>query len=164
MITITLNEKQIAWCKELGFRRSASKNHADTKNSRNLSKDKPAWHRHFVGVCGEFAYAQHTGQKVDTNIYHGYGDNGVDFANGVDVKTSAFIPNSYQNMPDLLLFEKQFARKKADIYVLAWLRLPDVILMGSITQEKLLEVKEIKQIQKHDRSYVINNKHLTPII
>ena len=68
MIKITLNQKQIDWCKELGYRRSASKNHADTKNSRNLSKDKPAWYRHFIGVCGEFAYAQHTGQKVDTNI------------------------------------------------------------------------------------------------
>lgn len=155
-MVITLNEKQMNWCKELAMKRSGSMNHAETKNSINCFKNKEGWHRHYVGLLGEYAYAQYTGQKVD-DVTIGKGDKGIDFADGVDVKTST---SKYR--PNLLIFVKQFQRKVADRYVLAWLDLPRVELIGSITRKKFIEVKEIKNLGYGD-SYQVNRKHLTPM-
>ena len=154
---IILTEQQQEWCKELALKRSGSMNHAETKNSINCFKEKPGWHRHFIGALGELAYAIHTGKEVDTTTI-GRGDTGTDFDNGVDVKSSA---SKYK--PPLLLFVNQFARKTCETYVLAWVNLPQVELIGSIKRDKIMDVQVIKNYGYGD-SYYIDNKFLTKII
>tara|TARA_R110001599_G_scaffold166901_3_gene356742 strand:- start:1424 stop:1897 length:474 start_codon:yes stop_codon:yes gene_type:complete len=155
---ITLNQNQLDWCKNLAMKRSGSMNHANTKNSTNFFKDKPGWWRHYVGACGELAYAILTNQKVDTTTI-GKGDTGIDFKDGVDVKSinSSFRPNR------LLLLEKQFNRKIADSYVLAWCKLPEIELLGSIKRNKIMEVKENVDYG-YGNSYYIGINHLNKII
>tara|TARA_R110001592_G_scaffold95756_2_gene275611 strand:- start:3254 stop:3724 length:471 start_codon:yes stop_codon:yes gene_type:complete len=154
---IKLTTKQMEWCQELAIKRSGSKNHAETKNSINCFKDKKGWHRHYVGVLGELAYSLYSGKKMDLSIIV-MGDDGTDFDNGVDVKTSA---SKYR--PDLLIFKKQYERKRADSYVLAWLQLPIVELVGSISRNKFDQFKQIKNFGYGD-SYVVSKTHLNKII
>ena len=151
---IKLTDKELDWCKDLAMKRSGSMNHADTKNSSNFFKRKPAWWRHYIGVIGEFAYSKHTGEKVDI-LTIGKGDSGSDFKYGVDVKSS----NS-KNRPPLLLFANQFKRKVAKHYVLAWVKENSVELIGHIKRKKVIELKEIKDFG-FGETYVIDNKHLT---
>ena len=151
---ITLTEQQLEWCKDLAMKRSGSMNHADTKNSSNFFKSKPAWWRHYIGVIGELAYSIHTGEKVGV-LTIGKGDSGYDFKYGVDVKCS----NSKQR-PDLLLNANQFKRKKANHYVLAWVQENTVELIGHIKRTKATELKEIKDFGNGE-TYVINKKYLT---
>jgi len=66
-------------------------------------------------------------------------------------------------VPDLLIFKKQYERKKADTYVLAWLQLPIVELVGSITRNKFDQYKQIKNFGYGD-SYVVSKTHLNKII
>ena len=154
---IKLTPEQMQWCKDLAMKRSGSKNHAETKNSINCFKDKEGWHRHYVGVLGELAYSIYSGKKIDISII-GRGDDGTDFDNGVDVKTST---SKYR--PNLLMFKKQYERKKADSYVLAWLQLPIVELVGSITRNKFDELKETKDFG-YGETYIVNKTHLNKII
>jgi len=154
---IKLTPEQMQWCKDLAIKRSGSMNHSETKNSINCFKTRDGWHRHYVGALGELAYSIHSGKKIDTSII-GRGDDGTDFDNGVDVKTS-----SSKYRPDLLIFKKQYDRKIADSYVLAWLQLPTVELIGSISRTKFDELKEIKNFGYGD-SYIVNKTHLNKII
>tara|TARA_R110002050_G_scaffold94607_2_gene196808 strand:- start:552 stop:1022 length:471 start_codon:yes stop_codon:yes gene_type:complete len=151
-----LEKKQLDWCMDLALKRSGTHNHAETKNSVNCFKDKAGWYRHYLGVLGELAYSIHTGFKI--RPFTGEADNGTDFDNGVDVKAS---DTKYK--PNLLLFEKQFARKFAKSYVLVWIRLPYVQIIGEIKREKVIELKEIKNFG-WGNSYFVNNKHLSNII
>jgi len=151
---ITLTDSQMEWCKNLAMKRSGSMNHADTKNSSNFFKSKPAWWRHYIGVIGELAYGIHTGEKVDSTTI-GKGDLGYDLKYGVDVKSS----NSKQK-PDLLLNTNQFKRKTANHYVLAWVQDNNVELIGHIKRSKVIELKEIKDFG-YGETYVIDKKYLT---
>ena len=45
---------------------------------------------HFIGLCGETAYAKAYGLKVDTTLRR-HGDDGNDFWGDIDVKTSTFL-------------------------------------------------------------------------
>ena len=155
---ITLNQNQLDWCKNLAMKRSGSMNHANTKNSTNFFKDKPGWWRHYVGACGELAYALYSNKNVDTTTI-GRGDSGADFDNGVDVKTANFKTRPNR----LLLLEKQFKRKYADSYVLAWFHSPNVELIGSIQRNKIMEVKKTVNYGYGD-SYYIGVNHLNKII
>ena len=132
---ITLTDSQMEWCKDLAMKRSGSMNHADTKNSSNFFKSKPAWWRHYIGVIGELAYGIHTGEEVDST-------------------------SNRKQKPDLLLNTNQFKRKTADHYVLAWVQDNNVELIGHIKRSKVIELKEIKDFG-YGETYVIDKKHLT---
>tara|TARA_R110000803_G_scaffold110897_1_gene179353 strand:+ start:489 stop:959 length:471 start_codon:yes stop_codon:yes gene_type:complete len=156
-MNITLTDKQILYCKDLAMKRSGSVNHAETKNSINCFKEMPGWHRHYVGALGEMAYSIYSGKEIDTTTI-GRGDDGTDFDNGVDVKTST---SKYK--PNLLIFKKQFERKFAKNYVLAWLKLPVVELIGTISRDDFNEHKEIKNFGYGD-SYSVDKIHLNKLI
>jgi hypothetical protein len=153
---ITLTNEQIEWCKNLAIKRSGSMNHSDTLNSQNFLKQKPSWYRHYVGVLGELAYSIHTGQAVDETTI-GKGDSGIDFEDGVQVKASDTV-----NKPNLMFPVSQFNRKIAKNYVLAWVKLPEVELIGRITREKILEVKTTKDYG-YGNTYFVSHSHLETI-
>ena len=151
-----LDANQIEFCKALGMKRSGSMNHADTKHSANFFKDKPAWHRHFLGVMGEFAYGAYSGYPIDNETI-GRGDTGTDFLDGTDVKSSDSI-----SKPNLILRPDAIFRKKPKSYVLAWIRVPVVILVGRITWENVIDVMEERKYD-HGVAYFIDNRFLRPM-
>ena len=154
---ITLTEEQIEFAKDLGFKRSASMNHANTKNSCNPYKNKPAWHRHVVGALGELAYSIYSGEKVDTETL-GRGDEGYDFNNKIDVKSS-----DLDRKPNLLIGVNNFKRKYAERYVLAWVKIPTVELIGYIDRQDVIEKSTIKNFGFNDNYFVTSN-NLKPLI
>jgi hypothetical protein len=138
---------------EKGTKRSASMNHADTQNSQNFFKGRdPAW-RHIVGFGAEVIvkwWARDYLQQewlVDTKTL-GRGDDGTDFPFGIQVKAS----NS-NRMPDLLLTEKQWLRKKRKTkrIILVWVRstgdfLDDAVIVGWISTEEIEKVHTMKNL------------------
>ena len=154
---ITLTEEQIEFAKDLGFRRSASVGHAETKNNFNAYKTKPKWWRHYVGALGEVAYSVYIGKEVDTTTI-GTGDDGTDFDHGVDVKSS-----DLNRRPNLLLGINQFNKKYAKRYVLAWVQLPKVELIGYIDRQDVIEKSTIKNFGYND-NYFVSNNNLKPLL
>lgn len=151
---IKLTDKQIQWCKNLGFKRSASKDHRPSQLKHKYNSQ----YNHFIGLLGELAYAIYSKQKVDTSIMT-VGDNGIDFEDGTDVKTS-----TSKNRPDLLLFKKNFHKKNPKSYLLAWIK-PDlknhkeVELIGRINRDEILKVKRDVDFGYGD-TYLIDKKYL----
>lgn len=130
-ISFALNTVDWRWATGLGKKRSGSMDHANTKNSRNFMPDKPPWWRHVIGVVAELGYSWWSGCPVNTTTI-GRGDDGTDFPGGIQVKGS-----DHETPPDLLLGVSQWNRKHAAIYVLAWVRPDEVILMGWITRKEI---------------------------
>lgn len=113
-------------------------NHASTRNSANFFSDRPPWFRHFVGVCGEVAFAKTYDLHVDEDTI-GRGDDGTDFPGGVQVKTA------FQKRPPRLMFpQRQWQRKHAKVYVLAWapadLECSAISLIGWIRRGRAVEL------------------------
>ena len=134
---IQLSNDDLAWCKELAMKRSGAFNFADTKNSRTMMPNKPNWTRHYYGLIGELAYSKITGEAVNELV--GTGDDGTDFANGVQIKTS-----NQPKKPNLMILVSLYERKHADIYILMWARaMPDgaeVECLGGIRNENMKKV------------------------
>ena len=145
---ITLTEEQLNFAHNVGFKRSASVGHAVTKKSFNAYENKkPDWWRHYIGAIGELAYSIYIGKEIDTTTI-GRGDDGTDFDNGVDVKSS-----DLNRKPNLLLGINQFNKKYAKRYVLAWVQIPKVELIGYIDKST------IKNFGYND-NYFVNSKDL----
>ena len=118
-VIIHVNRGMIEAALRLGNRRSASMNHAETKNSINMGFDTPL-DRHFAGALGEIAWGRFTGFEVDKRTI-GRGDGGTDFSGGIDIKTRVSW-NRYR--PNLLIPVKQWIREdrpKPNKYVLCWI-------------------------------------------
>ena len=153
---IKLSDEDINFATDLGKRRSASMGHKDTKNSKNFFANKPPWHRHVVGAIGEVAFAKVTGQKVDTKTI-GRGDGGVDFKNGVQIKST-----EKKFKPDLIISKRQFNMTKGTIYVLAWIKLPVVEFVGWISRQKFDQLKTLKRFQ-HGEAWVVKHELLNKV-
>jgi len=154
---ITLNEEQINFAKDLGFKRSESKQHLETKNSKNFLKGKPPWHRHIVGALGELAYSLYSKEEIDTSII-GRGDNGYDFKNKTDIKAS-----DLSKKPNLIIGVNNFERKYAENYVLAWVKLPEIELIGQISRNEIIKKNNIRNFGSGD-VYFIPNYQLNKLI
>ena len=158
MDTISLTDEQLKFARELAMKRSGSMGHSATKNSGNFFNDKPPWYRHYVGAVGEVAFGALYGMDVDSETI-GRGDSGVDFAGGIQVKTS-----DAEKMPRLMFPKGQWERKIADEYVLMWFKPPNwVMVVGSIRRDDAEKVKEIMEFGR-GTTYVIDNRHLTEFI
>ena len=134
---VELNEVEIAFCKEWAMERSGSMSHSDTKNSKNMTPEKPAWWRHYIGCLGEYAFSKLTNQKIHKII--GKGDPGTDFPCGTNVKAS-----DLSHEPNLLIHKQSaWDRKRAKRYALAWVKLPRVSFLGEITEQKIINLIDI---------------------
>jgi hypothetical protein len=152
MIQFVLSDEELEWCKQLGFKRSASKNHADTLNSKNFMPKKPKWHRHYVGAIGELAYSKYCGDPVNTDII-GVGDDGTDFPGGVQVKAS-----DTKKIPNLMFPKNQFYRKKAKVYVLVWVKIPSVYLVGKIDRQRIIQCHKLHDFGYGETMIVLHNQ------
>jgi hypothetical protein len=155
---ITLTEEQLDFAHSVGFKRSASVGHAVTRKSFNAYENKkPDWWRHYIGALGELAYSIYIGKEIDTTTI-GRGDDGTDFDNGVDVKSS-----DLNRKPNLLLGINQFNKKYAKRYVLAWVKIPTVELIGYIDRDDVINKSTIKNFGYNDNYFVTNN-NLKPLV
>jgi hypothetical protein len=86
---------------------------------------------HLPGLAGEVVYALATGQKADIRL-RVTGDNGIDFPDGVDVKTSTYWRDPWLKVP-------QTTRRWPSYFALVALDLDDKRgrVMGLITPEAL---------------------------
>lgn len=155
------NEEAIAWCFKHGMARSASMNHADTKNSRNFFSGKPPYHRHVLGIKGELAYSwwlRHINRYHPVDIKTlGRGDTGTDFPGGVQIKSS-----DLDHVPNLLIGVTQWQRKHANYYVLAWVRPEHVWLIGWISTEEFEKIHKVREI-RGDAVMVVDYRDLHPM-
>lgn len=153
-----LSPEQIKFCRDLGMKRSRSMNHADTLNSANWMPHRHPSDRHVVGVYGEMGYSIITDQPIDDKTI-GRGDKGWDFPDGTNVKSSDLV---YQK-PNLIISARQFHRIHSPRYCLAWVRLPYVELLGTISRERFMAIKQ-KVNFGNDLSYKVCWQDLEPFV
>lgn len=153
---VELTSDEIINAYYIGYNRSKSVNHSDTKISKNLHKNRPNWWRHFIGALGEVAYSKVTGEDVDTETL-GKGDQGYDFKNGIDIKSS-----DLNRKPNLIISKQAFDSKICKTYLLAWVKLPYVELLGTIERDQVLNNLEKMFLKKtpYGETYIINNTKL----
>ncbi len=155
-MTIKLTADEIINAYYIGYNRSNSVGHSNTKISKNLHKNRPNWWRHFVGALGEVAYAKVTGEKVDTKTL-GKGDNGFDFKNGIDIKSS-----DLKKKPSLIISKQAFDSKICKTYLLAWVKIPYVELLGTIKRDEVLNNLDKMFLKEtpYGETYIVNNSKL----
>ena len=80
MHLIQLNKDQIKLAKSQATKIKNSKLYTSYWNEDNIA----------LGLYGEIAYGVMVGKEINTEIWNDKGDSGVDFDNGVDVKTISY--------------------------------------------------------------------------
>lgn len=168
---INLTQEQLELAKELAKKRHEAKN-IKFKNTGILTNTKKKsmveeyihdrTHKpHFLGILGEIAYALHTKQNIDTNIYE-VRDTGFDVGS-VEVKTSTWMGGGVE----LKIKKQEFISKTPEKYVLARIdenNFNTVELMGEITRENFDKNKITKQYRSDTPvNYIVGTKYLTPI-
>jgi len=126
---------------------------------------------HIAGVIGEYAYGKLIGEDIDREIY-AVRDNGIDFKNGAEVKTSTFYSGN-SGQTELKIPRKEYVERSPSIYVLA--RLSSNILMksppsikveilGQISTKKFDSLKTEKQyIKGGPVNFVVKESDLEPV-
>lgn len=153
---INLSPEQLRKCKNLAVARHDAKaatfRNRTTKIFRNKAKDDLAiatgldvqYMAHFIGVLGEMAWAIHSGQELDTQIY-AVRDNGEDFP-GVEIKA---ITYSGLGEPELKIPQKEYdTRTDVQLYVLVRINTTEpeeVEILGSIDRDVFEALSEQKQ-------------------
>lgn len=113
----------------------------DKKEADHFLPGFPLWYRNRIGARGEYAYSAFSGLPVDVHTI-GRGDGGVDFPNGVQVKTVWSRPDRPPlKTPFLFIDPDRWAGKsdKAACFVLAYVSgtFNTVHLMGSVAREDI---------------------------
>mgnify|MGYP001178762759 FL=1 len=126
---------------------------------------------HIAGVIGEFAYGKLIGEDVDRKIYS-VRDDGVDFKNGAEVKTSTFYTGSF-GQTELKIPKREYIERSPSLYVLArlnskvLLKSPNemiVDILGQISNNKFDSLKQEKQyIEGGPINYVVKQSDLDPV-
>lgn len=107
---------------------------------------------HIAGVIGEYAYGKLIGEDIDRNIYS-VRDDGVDFKNGAEVKTSTFY-SGLGRETELKIPKGEYQERNPKLYVLARLssealkKSPPFLvveILGQISSGKFESIKEVKQ-------------------
>lgn len=117
-------------------------NEAKQKISDEIAIDKQ-YMPHYIGIVGEFAWAEANNLHVDEEIYK-VRDSGQDF-NGVEVKTITYMGSGE---PELKITEKEYeARTPPQLYVLVRFDASnnEAEILGTITRESFDEVKKKKR-------------------
>jgi len=107
---------------------------------------------HIAGVIGEYAYGKLIGEDIDRKIYS-VRDDGVDFKNGAEVKTSTFY-SGLGRETELKIPKREYQERNPKLYVLARLssevlaKSPPFLMveiLGQISSDKFESIKEVKQ-------------------
>lgn len=147
MITIKLTRKQYNECLKLAKDRHNSK-HEKIRNKNTFMKaPKKDYYPHLIGILGEMAWAIHTGQSIDSNIYKSCKKHRQDFVD-TEVKTTTYFGDGE---PELKISKKEFKKKQAKLYVLARVslkKLTEIQILGTITHNRFLRRRKTKRYGK----------------
>ena len=114
---------------------------------------------HLVGVKGELCYSWLTGQAIDLSV-DPRGDNGADFPDGCDVKTSTFLSDPILKVPvGTTKWPRFFALavvdEKTNRGCIAGFATPDMVRAGRVRdfghgKQYTLSVAELKPPKRND--------------
>jgi hypothetical protein len=155
MVQIPFTYDDFYYCVQIAELRTSTNNYYKIAEPRQIEKKISVPKKHYIGAIGELAYSKYSGLPIDTEAYT-YGDDGTDFKNGVDVKSSMI--NSCPN----LLLKKEFMRDTAKYYVLSWINHDDVYLIGWISKEEFNSKCKVVNYGKGD-SLRLDHKLLKPM-
>jgi len=126
---------------------------------------------HIAGVIGEYAYGKLIGEDIDRNIYS-VRDDGVDFKNGAEVKTSTFYSSSREET-ELKIPKKEYSERSPKLYILARLssealkKSPPFLvveILGEISSSKFESIKEVRQYTAGGPvNYIVKESLLDPV-
>jgi len=139
---INLTKQEVSFAKKLAKKRHNAKN-TFIRNRGILMKEGSVYDPHIIGLIGEMAYAKHTGEKIDEEIY-AVRDKGQDF-HKVEVKTITYFGDGE---PELKIKQKEFETKSPETYILARVdkkKLSSVELLGRISREEFDKSKVAKR-------------------
>jgi hypothetical protein len=143
----------------------AAKRNQSFEQSKTYNNHEDTWgtepeRRNFVGLMGEFAFAEYADLTVDTSIRERT-DGGHDFQievagerRTVDVKTAQKEPSA--------LMVKEYA-VNADYYVLGHLDEPTVTFYGGATRESILNGVRKESRQYDHTNYTLGLHSLEPL-
>ena len=105
---------------------------------------------HFLGLVGEYAWSQHSGEPLDETIY-AVRDPGEDFK-GVEVKTVTYFG---AGEPELKIKVEEYEEKTPETYVLARFSMKsrEVEVLGTITRH---DFEKCKVKKKYGRNLPTN--------
>lgn len=159
-VRITVPARYVRRARQLATERNQSFEHAE-----GYDNDAETWgtdpeQRNFVGLMGEFAFAEYADLTVDVSTTE-WSDGGYDFEvemagnrRTVDVKTAQKEPAA--------LMVKEYA-VNADYFVLAHLDEPRVTLYGGATRESVLNgIRKESQAYDHT-NYTLSVDSLEPL-
>ena len=162
---IKLNKEQLEYIYNLAKKRHDAKHQSFRNASQIMPEDKrdsfnsvynidKQYMPHFLGLVGEYAWSQHTGEAVDEEIYD-VRDGGEDF-DGVEVKTITYMG---KGEPELKITQKEYEERKVpNLYVLTRfdIKNTEVELLGTISRESFDDIKVEKQYGSHlPKNYVV---------
>jgi len=145
-----LNQSLYDYCYSIALTRMKQKE--GFKSSNPMSKNYE-----LVGILGEVVFGLFTGELFDTRLKIN-GDDGVDFSNGVQVKTS----EKHKARHLIEYADKDFSKFKWYVFVVVDLKERVGEVVGYISTKDFLDKKEIINFGYGDR-YAVNIEQLTKI-
>lgn len=147
-------------------RQLAAERNQSFEENESWDNDSDSWgtcpeRRNFVGLMGEFAFAEYAGLTVNTSTVE-WSDGGYDFDvewNGerrtVDIKTAQKEPSA--------LMVKEYAVNNADYYVLGHLDDSNVTFYGGASKDSVLNGVRKESYQYGHTNYTLGLHSLEPL-
>ena len=162
---IKLKKAELKYLFDLAKKRHDAKDPSFRNKSRIMPKDKnesfedlfkidKQYMPHFLGLVGEYAWSQYSGESADEEIYD-VRDGGEDFK-GIEVKTITYMG---YGEPELKITQKEYEERKVpNKYVLARfdMKNKEVEILGTITRYMFdKKKKEKKYGQRLPNNFVV---------
>jgi DNA-directed DNA polymerase III PolC len=142
MVEIKISNNELKEVYSLAKKRHDAKD-ISFRNSSQFNTSKNEYAPHSIGLLGEYAWGQYTGQSVDENIY-AVRDGGEDFE-GTEVKTITYFG---EGEPELKIPKTEFDSRNPNLYVLCRVdkkNLNIIYILGTISRESFDDNKIEKQ-------------------
>jgi len=148
MKIINISDKEISYILNLAKKRHDAKPNS-IKNTgilidRNKFNPIENYLPHFIGLLGEYAWAKHTNQNIDEDIY--LIRDAEDF-NGEEVKTITYYGDG---QPELKVKVQEYKTKKPNKYILARTDRNKILKILHADLHKSLQIELLGQISRED--------------
>lgn len=148
MKIIKISQKEINFILNLAKKRHDAKP-SSIKNtgiliSRNISNPLENYLPHFIGLVGEYAWAKHTNQNVDEEIYEIR--DSEDF-NGEEIKTITYFG---AGEPELKIKVNEYQSKKPKKYILARTDKQKILKVLNSNSDDSINVELLGEISRNE--------------
>jgi hypothetical protein len=159
-VTVEVKPRYVRRARQLAKERNQSFEEAEAYDNDDDTWGTEPERRNFLGLMGEFAFAEYADLKVDTSTRE-WSDGGHDFEvmmegdrRTVDIKTAQKEPSA--------LMVKEYA-VNADYYILGHVDEPTVTLYGGATKETLLNGVRKESRRFDHTNYTLGVHSLEPL-